>query len=166
MASRIITQYNRTAEIGVDLTQAIVTSVIVDLKGDPSQQHKIYGLDFGLTLTANADRANFISAALFGILDFQGDINAPNPTIVYTQASNFGQLFYEMMITSQQEMQQAIDFSNPLIINGDRRITFNFGSVGGTGAFTANLFFYLTVRGELTQISDQDKPRLGQYTMR
>lgn len=165
MAGQKVINYNRTAFYQATPAEVAVTALIVDLKGDTSQQHRIFGIDFGVSFNANADRALLLFSALFGFLDYRGDVDAANPTVVITQAQNLGDVFYEFLNADQQQSFISVDFSNPIIINGDRRITFIF-ELATSGAVAANVNYALTVRGQVTQIPKEDQPKYGPYTIR
>jgi hypothetical protein len=139
----------------------------IDLKIDPSQQYNFYGVHWGYNFSF-ADQANMQQGLLLGILDFRFSLSDPAAPFIGASLNTLGEIFYLSNMNTRSDKTFSIeDLSSPIIINGDRRVTFlQFLPVIQGGFTTAVLDMFLEVRGEITQLQDQDKPRLGNWQIR
>lgn len=143
--------------------EAAQTALVVDIKIDPSQQLKLYGVDFGYELFAQADRAVILFGPCAGFLS----IDASSINGVNNPDLNAGlDIPFYGSISDGNEIFKAQDLSNPTIINGDRSVTFVLYPPFTSAALTGTVGFLLNVRGEITQVQGEDKRRLGDWTLR
>jgi hypothetical protein len=160
MAVRIDQRFNRL------ISQTIVAADIpnsynaIDLRIDPSQQFHIYGVEFGFAYTTQADKANFNTGYVAGYLDLNDFPATSYPLVVPTTQADVV-LFYEL--TGPNEMFAHIRFDTPLIVNGDRRLTFIQPVMSNFGALAGAAVMNLIVHGDVINV---EKPRIGNWEMR
>ena len=166
MPNLITQQFNRTIIQRVSTVDLLSSVNAVDIKADPSQQIRIYGVDFGYIFLDNLDRLAFQQSYCVGYLDFTRDLRTFSFASAAIPEIQLGEIFWFSSLSNELNTFKNIDISNPLIINGDRRVTFIIAPPELSGAPVAEIIFILEVRGEVTQIGEQDKPRLGNWTLR
>jgi hypothetical protein len=156
---------NRVAQANWTAGDFLLSHAAVDLKIDPSQQFKISGIDYGYYLI-DADQTAFLAGNLFGFLDFQN--NPAESSLFYAAlgAPNLGELIFEDQVTSVNDLWKHIDFNRPLVVDGNRRLTFIAGRPQFTAGPTGPGAISLMIRGEITQIEKQENRRLGSWEQR
>lgn len=141
----------------------ILTShATVDMRIDPSQQYKITGLEFGYALI-DADQTAFLAGNVFGYLDITIDPTQGSLQFAGLAPPFIGDLIFNWQITSVNDLWQQIRFEDPLIIEGNRRLTFIVGRPQTTVAATGPGSISLVARGD---IINTEKPRLGDWSYR
>jgi len=151
--------FNKTAFITVPASDTDNSVVIVDILPDSAWQAEIHGIAWGCTLLSATDKGNLISNYVAAHEDFPFD--PVNPTATFFSRSgpdaSLGQLVYHNENVSPG--MRYDDFSNPLVIQPGRRITFYtvmpLLSVAAAGA----ILLSLTVRGR--QVPTDQTLRLG-----
>jgi len=167
MPGLVGTLFNRTYQQLVIAANVPTSFNIVDLKCDPNQQFQIYGVHYGWNFVTDADKGNARAGYCVGYLNPQFDPQTVTsfPTQVFGDIG-LGELFFFDYARLPNEVGNLIDLSNPMIINGDRRITFVLSPPNILGGATGSVQFALEIRGEVTQLDPQDKPRLGGWVIR
>jgi hypothetical protein len=166
MPNAITKSFNRTLIQRVSTVEYISSNNIVDLKADASQQLEVYGVHYGYLFVANIDRLAFQQSYVIAFLDFQRDVNTFSFASAAAPEPQSGDAVFFDSLGNELETFRTVDLAVPLRINGDRRLTFIMPAAELSGVPTEDIFFILEVRGEVTQISQQDKPRLGQWVPR
>jgi hypothetical protein len=163
MPNYIERRLSRTQRRVIQLADVPTTVLSVDIKIDSSQQFLLYGVTFGIEFLLAADRGLLLFMPCFAVLNFE--VSQVTGVVLPPLNESLDMPFYDS-ITDGADSVKSIDYSNPVVINGDRSVTFflhpPFTSAGLGGTPT----FILTVRGEVTQISDDDKPRYGNWRPR
>jgi hypothetical protein len=123
----------------------------------------LYGVTFGMELLLQADRGVILFQPCQAFLNI--DASTITGAVVPDLNAALDSPFYDS-ITEGNETLKSLDFANPIIINGDRSITFVLFPPFSSAAFGGTPTFILEVRGEVTQISNDDKPRFGKWVIR
>jgi|SRR5262245_8876151 len=165
MGVNVNRNFNRPAIANWTSGDVLLSHAAVDLKIDSSQQYLIYGLEVGNYLI-DADQTAFLASNIFGYLDIEIDPTQSTLLFAGLAPPPIGELIFSYQITSISDLWVHLDFSNPFVMNGSRRLTFIAGrpqfTAGPTGPGTISLL----VRGEPTQGQAEEKPRIGPWQER
>jgi hypothetical protein len=153
---------NRLLHQNVTPAQLPTSFNLIELKADPSQQYLIYGVQYGFIFNAAADNNQLVNSYVLGYINPNTNF-AIVPTFPFTE---IGEICFIDALTSETDTFRTVDFSNPLVLNGDRIVTFAFYPPVLAAAVVGTTEMCLLVRGEITQVADEDKPRLGNWRLR
>jgi hypothetical protein len=166
MPAFIQNQLNRVAA-GLATSANVTTSFCaVNLKCDSSQQFEITGVQFGYNFPTDADKTNARSGYCVGYLNANVDAVTLPSLATAVPSQDIGEIFFLDMARLPNEVGNFDDISNPIIISGDRQITFFLSPPSILGGATGSVFFYLLVRGQITQKASQEKPLYGPWEQR
>ena len=166
MPAFIENQLNRVAG-GLATSANVSTSFCaVNLRCDSSQQFEIYGVQFGYNFVLDADKTNARAGYCVGYLNPNVDVNSLSSVASGVPSQSVGEICFLDFARLPNEVGNYDDISNPLIISGDRLLTFILSPPQILGGATGSLFMYLEIRGQITQKASQEKPLYGPWEQR